>query len=452
MNQAMNVNIGFISLGCAKNQVDLEKLAGTLEGRTFNFTDKLSECDVVIVNTCGFIAPAVSEAVDAILDARAKMPKRAKLIAFGCMMERYKGEISKELPEIDFVAGVGSTAQSQILEYLHKLYPDETNVKQADIKHTRYLLNSPYYAYLKISEGCDNHCTYCTIPLIHGGQRSVPANELVAQTAELVANGTKEIIVVGQDTSKYGSDMQDGTNLAILLGILAKNFPQTYFRIMYINPDGVTDELIKAIKAYKNILHYFDIPIQHASDRILKKMARRSDSTQIKGVFKLIRKLLPDSVIRTTLIVGFPTETDDDIDILKNFLEEYKPDYAGFFPYSPEEGTVAEHIAGRIDDKTIKMRLKALQSVQKKITMERLKQFKVGEITCFIERASDDFSFILEGRTLFQAPDVDGKMFVIDSAAIGEMDGAIRIGSPYRAKIQKIAYPDVYVKIIGAMN
>ncbi len=429
-------NIGFVSLGCPKNQADLELLAGTLEGR-FNFVSDPSQCDLMIINTCGFIEEAVREAIDTILSMRGQMPEHAKLVVFGCMSERYKGDLAKELPEIDFFAGVGS--QKEVSEYINSVFPDG-RLHYDGTK--RYLFNAPYYAYLKISEGCSNRCTYCTIPSIRGGHRSFRVDDIMADARRLVDGGAKELIIISQDSTKYGTDLDGNIRLHNLAEMLAESFPSTYIRLMYLNPDGVTPELIDTVKKYKNIVKYFEIPVQHASERMLKRMNRHSTADGIQQLYRTIRREVPEAVIRTTLIVGFPGETEEDFQAAARFIEEAKPDFAGFFSYSPEDGTPAAAFSEQVDAKTVAKRIKTLQKLQKKNTSDRMKAMKQNEIICFAERPNDDFEFIVEGRALFQAPDVDGKLYVIDGEA---SDGY----GPYRAKIKKIAYPDIYVEITG---
>ncbi|MDR2869583.1 MAG: 30S ribosomal protein S12 methylthiotransferase RimO [Deferribacteraceae bacterium] len=440
------MKIGLISLGCAKNQVDLERLVGKLSHRLsynkrkFEFSDDTSACDLLLVNTCGFIRPAVEEAIDAILSAKQELPAHAKLVVLGCMAERYADSIAEELPEIDFVAGVDQ--QDAVLTYIDNLYKlkDAASTWQGE----RHLLTPPHYAYLKISEGCNNRCAYCTIPSIRGAHTSVPIEKLISETQQLVAAGAKEIIIISQDSTKYGQDLGEA-NLASLLRQLAPAFPAVYFRVMYLNPDGVTEELIDTIASMSNIMRYFDIPIQHASDSVLKRMNRHSRKADIEQVFAMIRKKLPEAFIRTTAIVGFPGETEADFAELEQLLQLIMPDYAGFFPYSPEDDTPAAKMTPIVDNKIVQARLKALQKIQKNNTLLRLKQMKKTTIGCFVDKINDDFDFILEGRAFFQAPEVDGKLYVTDGIPA---DGS----GPYKAKIVKIVYPDIYVKLLGSLE
>jgi ribosomal protein S12 methylthiotransferase len=428
------VTIGLVSLGCAKNQVDLETVAGRLEGAGFRFSKDPAECDIMVVNTCGFIQSAVEEAIDTILEMRSHMPQDAKLVVFGCMTERYGADVTAELPEVDFYDGVYSA--DNVLDYISQL----TN-KKIPANAGRYLLNEPYFAYLKIADGCNNRCAYCAIPSIRGASFSRTPESLLAEAKALAEKGVIEFIIISQDCTKYGMDLDGSTDIAALVEMLATALPNVCFRLMYLNPDGVTDALIDVVAKFPNVLNYFEIPIQHASDKILKKMNRHSDATQIKKIFSSIRAKIPEAFIRTTIMVGFPGETAEDFLELENFLKEYKPDFAGFFPYSPEEGTPAASFDDVVPARTVSSRIKKLQKIQKKNTTERLRKLKEAE--CFIERPNEDFDFILEGRAWFQAPEVDGMLYVTD------IDPSIRVTGPelYNAKIEKVAYPDVYVKI-----
>lgn len=432
------MKISYISLGCAKNQVDFEYLIGELSADGFSAESDVSQCDAVIINTCGFIAPAVKEAVDNILDAAASAPAEAKIIVTGCMAERYKDELKNELPEIDFIAGVGQL--SLAADYLRK----EAGVAKSQIKGIkRVLTNNPYFAYIKISEGCDSKCSFCTIPSIRGKLKSRPSDEILEECRFLAGEGVKEFIIVSQDTASYGDDFDNkNENITTLLEKLTSLFPKIYFRLLYLNPEGVTDELINMVAEKKNIVKYFEVPVQHASDKILKAMNRRSNSKTINAVFDKIRQTVPEAIIRTTFIVGFPGETEEDFDILYKFIETKKPDFVGFFPYYKEDGTKAALLSGEVDLKTMKSRVKALQTLQKKNTVARLKEMKKVEHICFMEQPNEDFEFILEGRALFQAPDIDGKLYITDGVASNAV-------GPYRFVINKIAYPDVYGEIIG---
>lgn len=431
------MKISYISLGCAKNQVDFEYLIGELAADGFTAENDPSLCDAVIINTCGFISPAVKEAVDTILESSSVIPEHAKLIVTGCMAERYKDELKTQMPEIDFIAGVGKL--SLAADYLRGI----AGIKKSAAKGPQRLItNYPYYAYIKISEGCDSKCSFCTIPSIRGPLKSREYDDIEKECSMLAKKGVKEFIIISQDTASYGKDLTTGEDIASLLDKLTDKFPDIYFRLLYLNPEGVTKKLIDLAAEKPNVIKYFEIPVQHASDNILKAMARRSNSAKIRKVFDDIRRRIPEAIIRTTFIVGFPGEMEEDFNILYDFIGDKKPDFAGFFPYYKEEGTKAALLPGKPDKKTVNTRMKKLQSLQKKNTTDRLKKLKNSEQLCFIEKRNDDFDFILEGRALFQAPDIDGKLYVTEgSADKGE--------GPYRCRINKIAYPDIYVTITG---
>lgn len=427
--------LSYISLGCAKNQVDFEYLIGELSDYGFEAVLDPSECDAVIINTCGFIEPAVQEAVDNILIMGETIPKHAKLIVTGCMAERYKENLLKEMPEIDFFTGVGDL--SSAADYLCK----EFNIEKKQLPLSRVVTNSPYYAYVKISEGCDNSCAFCIIPSIRGKLKSRPMEDIEKEVTSLYNKGVKEIIIVSQDTTQYGIDIYKKPMLISLMEKLTKNSPDLLFRMLYLNPEGVSKELILFVAETKNMIKYFEVPVQHASDKILTKMRRASTRKDIDNVFDNIRKYCPESFIRTTFIVGFPSESDEDFNQLKEFIETKKPDFAGFFPYYNEEGAASSKMDEQIDSKIVKSRLKILQSIQKKNTSARLRKFKKEEFYCFIDKANDDFEFILEGRALFQAPDTDGKLYVTE----GE---ALKGSGPYLCIATKVAYPDIYVTLL----
>ncbi len=431
--------ISYVSLGCAKNQVDFEYLIGELSGDGFIAETDPAKCDAVIINTCGFIEPAVKEAVDNILQMETLISKKAKLIVTGCMVERYKDEILKEMPEIDFVTGVGKL--SEAADYLRK----EFKVEKQSGDNVRAITNAPYYAYVKISEGCNNTCAFCVIPNIRGRLKSRTMEDIEQEVAMLLEQGVKEIIIISQDTTQYGIDIYGEEKLIPLMKRLTEKFSGLLFRMLYLNPEGVSEELIKFVSETKNIIKYFEVPVQHAGDKILTKMRRASTRQVIDNVFDTIRKLCPEAFIRTTFIVGFPGETEEDFNELYHFIEDKKPDYAGFFPYYKEEGSIAYNYNDDIDEKIKKERIKKLQSLQKKITSARLREYKKKEFICFIDKVNDDFEFILEGRALFQAPDTDGKLYVTDGVAD-------KGSGPYTCIINKIAYPDIYVTFMENNN
>ena len=431
--------ISYVSLGCAKNQVDFEYLIGELSNDGFIAETDPAKCDAVIINTCGFIEVAVKEAVDNILQMENLISKKAKLIVTGCMVERYKDDILKEIPEIDFITGVGKL--SEAADYLRK----EFNVEKHEGKNIRAITNAPYYAYVKISEGCNNTCAFCVIPNIRGRLKSRTIEDIEQEIEFLSEKGVKEIIIISQDTTQYGMDIYGEEKLIPLMKKLTVRFSNLLFRMLYLNPEGVSEELIKFAAETKNVIKYFEVPVQHASDKMLTKMRRASTRQVIDNVFDTIRKLCPEAFIRTTFIAGFPGETEEDFNELCKFIEDKKPDYAGFFPYYKEEGSIAYNYNDDIDEKTKKERIKKLQSLQKKNTSTRLRDYKKKEFICFIDNVNDDFEFILEGRAVFQAPDTDGKLYVTDGIADND-------SGPYTCVINKIAYPDIYVTFVENNN
>jgi len=429
-----NKKVSFISLGCSKNQVDLEYLMGAVENDGFQITNIPEESDAIIINTCGFIEPAVTEAIDNILEMDERRKKDAKIIVTGCMSERYAADIEKDLPEVDFYTGVGDL--HRVINYLRQ---DDSPV--VDYGSSRILANEHYYAYLKVSEGCNNRCSYCAIPGIRGNLKSREMEEIIAEATNLVSDGVKELIVISQDNTKYGSDIYGETKIVELLQKLEQIEGDFKIRVMYLNPDGVTPELTETICKSDKILSYFDIPVQHYSDKMLKAMKRKSNSDIIDKVFDGIRKADPESILRTTMIVGFPGEDESDFAELEKFLERHTPDFAGFFPYYREKGTSAYELGAGIGKRETNKRIKALQKIQKRNTNNRLKILKKNDIICFVEGVSDQSELILQGRATFQAPEIDGKAYFIDGIAT---DGY----GPYICRIKRIIYPDIYCEII----
>jgi len=432
------LKISYISLGCPKNQVDLEHLIHGLNEKGFETVTDVEECDALIVNTCGFIEPAVTEAIETILEMSERLKEGAKLIATGCMTERYKDTIADELPEIDFLTGVGTL--DEVIGYLEKQSLDS---KGDYMNNTgRILVNAPYFAYLKISEGCSNRCAYCTIPSIRGPHRSRPKEDIIAEVKSLAESGVKEIILISQDNTKYGQDIYEDYKISDLLDDLSNIDKDFLIRIMYLNPDGIDEKLVKTVAENEKIIKYFDIPLQHISDRILKSMNRKSDNAKINEVYDLIREKIPSAFIRNTFIIGFPGETEEDFNELLEFIQVRKPDFAGFFGYQPEEGTPAAKMEEQVGKREVRSRISKLQKEQRKNTLSRLKNLKKSEIICFAEKSNEDFEFILEGRAIFQAPEIDGQAYFIDGVAENGY-------GPYRCRIKRIKYPDIYCEIIN---
>ena len=433
------MNIYYISLGCPKNQTDTESLIGRLGkyGHSVSTTPEASE--IILINTCGFIQPAVTESIDIILEMSKYKKYGKKLVVTGCMTERYMKEVGRELPEIDFYTGVHN--YNALIDYINKeagvCTSNFSNISNDD----RVLINLPYYAYLKISEGCDNHCSYCTIPNIRGGLVSRTIDDIEDETKALLSRGVKEIIVIAQDTTKYGMDIYDHPAIVSLLDRLENIDEQFYIKLLYLNPDGITDQLIDKISLSEKIIKYFDIPIQHISNKILKSMKRKSTGEDIKKVFEMIRSKIPDAFIRTTMIVGFPGETDREFDEIKTFIKEYKPDYVGFFPFYAEEGTEAYRYKDRIKKSIVENRIQILQDLQRINAINRINALKGKKILCFSENISEDDNNCTEGRTLFQAPSVDGKVYFIKGVANKGY-------GPYYYVVKDFEYPDIYCEEI----
>jgi len=434
-------NVSFIGLGCSKNNYDLEYLMGYLADNGCCIVNNIAESDYIVVNTCGFIEPAVSEAIENIVEAGQDKTGGKKLVVTGCMVERYKKEFAVEFPEVDFFTGVHTL--NEAAEFI--LRDSEFFEKKESFTSygaSRILINPGYYAYVKISDGCNNRCSYCTIPSIRGHLRSRSMEDILQEVTSLLNEGVREIILISQDSTKYGMDLYGKSSLVELVEQINNISGDFFTRLLYLNPDGIDKEMILKFAGFPKLIKYFEIPVQHISDRILRRMNRKSDSQHIKNVFNWIRDIIPDAFIRTTFIVGFPGETESDFCMLESFVADYKPDFAGFFAFSPEEGTLAGEMPGLIDNDTVENRIRILENIQKQNTVKRLSELKEKEIISFVEKANDDFEFILEGRSLFQSPEIDGKTYFIDGVATNGW-------GPYKCSIEKIEYPDIYCKIIS---
>lgn len=407
----------FISLGCDKNLVDSEFMLGKLTKHKFTVTDDEQEADIIVVNTCCFIHDAKEESIQSILDmAQYRTSGSCKaLIVCGCLAERYRDEILKEIPEVDAVLGTNSTEQicdaieNVLLGNKYEAYEPLTGIEIHEAK--RSVSTGGHYAHLKIAEGCSKHCTYCIIPSIRGDFRSVPMEEILSQARDLAEAGVKELILVAQETTLYGIDLYGKKSLHILLNELNK-IPGIYWiRLMYCYPEEIYDELIETIRDEKKICHYLDIPIQHASDRILKRMGRRTSKQELIDIVGKLRKEIPDIVLRTTLITGFPGETEEDHEELKEFVDEMEFDRLGVFTYSPEENTPAAEMADQVPEEVKEERRDELMELQQEISYDR-GQDRIGqELLVMIEgKVADESAYI--GRTYGDAPKVDGYIFV----------------------------------------
>lgn len=428
----MREKIGFISLGCPKNQVDSELMLEKLDAAGFEIIDTAFGADVVIINTCGFIEDAQKEAIDNILEmAELKAQGEVgKIIVLGCLAERFRDEIINEIPEVDAVGGLG--VNGDIVDFVNKVlraeessrYPEKENMP---LSGKRILTTPSHWAYLKISDGCDNCCTYCAIPSIRGRFRSRPMDEIVLEAKALSEAGVKEIIVIAQDTTKYGEDIYEKPMLDVLLRELNKIDGIEWIRLLYCYPDRINDELLKTMAECKKVLHYIDLPLQHASGKILSAMNRRGDDKSLLELIGKIRNYMPDCIIRTTFITGFPGETEEDFEILSKFIEDARFDRLGCFAYSPEEGTPAALLPDRVDPETAKHRGEVLMEQQYGIFAEKLEAF-VGQVVECIVEDYDPYSDSYTGRTWRDAPEIDSAVaFVSDDELIIGSVAEVRI-------------------------
>ncbi len=411
------MKILFISLGCDKNLADSEEMLGLLTAGGHEITDDETQADAIVINTCCFIKDAKEESVETILEM-AEYKKTGSchaLIVTGCMAQRYQKEIIEEVPEVDAV--LGTTSYGDIVKAREEAVAGNHFEEFRDIDYLpdtgskRVLTTGGHFGYLKIAEGCDKHCTYCIIPKLRGKFRSVPMERLIAQAEDMAEQGVKELILVAQETTVYGKDLYGKKSLHILLKKLCEIRGIRWIRILYCYPEEIYDELIETIRDEKKICHYLDIPIQHASDHILKRMGRRTSKQELIDIVGKLRKEIPDIVLRTTLITGFPGETEEDHEELKEFVDEMEFDRLGVFTYSPEENTPAAEMADQVPEEVKEERRDELMELQQEISYDR-GQDRIGqELLVMIEgKVADESAYI--GRTYGDAPKVDGYIFV----------------------------------------
>ena len=412
----MAYKIGMVSLGCPKNQVDAEMMLASLIADGFELTNDETQADAIIVNTCGFIEDAKREAIDNILEV-AELKKTGKLKALvvtGCLAQRYKKEMQADLPEIDAIVTLGQN------ENIARIVRDAINSKEqllfsSDVSDMalsgdRILTTPQYMAYLKIAEGCDNCCTYCAIPKIRGRYRSRKLEDVVAEAENLANSGVRELTVVAQDTTRYGEDLYGKSMLPELLQKLNEIEKLKWIRVLYTYPERISDELLDTVANCEKVLKYFDIPIQHASDDVLKRMNRKSDNKGLYELIEKIRKKIPDVTLRTTMIVGFPGETDQDFTTLAEFVKSAKFDRLGCFMYSQEEGTIAAEMEDQIEPDIKERRYEVIMTEQSVIS-ETLAQSKIGATFEVLVEGYDRLNKCYYGRTKSDAPDIDGKVF-----------------------------------------
>lgn len=411
------MKILFISLGCDKNLVDTEVMLGILASGGYQMTDDEAEADVIVINTCCFIQDAKEESIQNILDmARYKEEGRLKaLIVTGCLAQRYKQEILDEIPEVDGV--LGTTSYDKIMETVegalkgqHMVALEDVNLSP-NVESERMVTTGGHFAYLKIAEGCDKHCTYCIIPKVRGNFRSVPMERLIKEAEGLAAKGVKELILVAQETTLYGKDIYGAKALPKLLRELCKIQGIYWIRILYCYPEEITEELIQVIKEEEKICHYLDLPIQHASDDILRSMGRKTSKKELVGIIHKLRREIPDICLRTTLITGFPGETKAQHTELMEFVDEMEFDRLGVFTYSPEEDTPAAIMQGQISEEVKVERQGELMELQQEIAFENARSMIDREVLVMIEgKVADQNAYV--GRTYLDAPNVDGLIFV----------------------------------------
>ena len=411
------MNILFISLGCDKNLVDSEVMLGLLDKKGYQIVDSEEDADIIVVNTCCFIHDAKEESIQTILEM-AEYKKEGKLkalIVTGCLAQRYQQEIIDEIPEVDAV--LGTTSYDHIVEAVEEALAGNGHViledvdALPDVKEKRLVTTGGHYAYMKIAEGCDKHCTYCIIPKLRGNYRSVPMEKLLAEAKDLADQGVKELILVAQETTVYGKDLYGEKSLHKLLRELCKISGIQWIRILYCYPEEIYDELIQTIKEENKVCHYLDLPIQHASDAVLKRMGRRTSKAQLVEIIEKLRKEIPDISLRTTLITGFPGETQEQHEELKDFVDEMEFDRLGVFTYSPEEDTPAATMTGQIPEEVKEERQAELMELQQEIAFDLAEDMVGREVLVMIEgKVADENAYV--GRTYKDAPNVDGLIFI----------------------------------------
>lgn len=417
--------ISLTSLGCSKNLVDAEEMLGILANNNFEITNDEEEADVIIVNTCTFIESAKTESIECILElAQYKESGNCKkLIVTGCMAQRYKEQILTEIPEVDAVVGVNE--YNKIAEIINRLDGNESDITcctdmiSSQKTLPRIRSTASYTAYLKIAEGCDNHCTYCVIPSIRGKYRSRKMEDILKEAEDMAGDGIKEIVVIAQDTTRYGFDIYGEYKIGELLRKLCGIDGVEWVRVHYCYPELMTDELINVFKTEPKLCNYFDIPIQHSSDKVLKRMNRRTNRQEIVELINKIRKEVPDAVIRTSLIVGFPGETEEDFENLCGFVREIKIDRLGVFTYSREEDTPAYNLDNQIDEEEKEKRRDTVMLIQSEVSEEQNKK-KIGQIVKVLVEGRDEIIKSWYGRTYADSEDVDGKVFFKSDRKIAE--------------------------------
>ena len=412
----MATRVGMVSLGCPKNQVDAEHMLFSLKDEGFELVQDAALADVVIINTCGFISDAKQEAIDTTLEfLELKKEGRIKaVIMTGCLAERYRSEIIKEMPELDAVIGLGSNDKlvdiiRDIFAY-HKQYESYGSCEDLAMEGSRIISTEPFYAYLKIAEGCSNYCTYCAIPNIRGKYRSRKMEDIITEAKWLAEHGVKELVVIAQDTTRYGEDNYGKPMLPALLKELCKIDGLKWIRTLYSYPERITDELIDTVASEPKLVNYFDLPIQHCNADVLKRMNRHCSKEEITALLERLRAKIPDVILRTTVITGFPGETDEQFEELTRFVKQARFDRLGAFAYSPEEDTPAANFPDQVDDEIKQKRLETVYADQSFI-MDEKNEALIGKTFETVCEGFDRYAEMYFGRTYMDAPEIDGKLF-----------------------------------------
>ena len=433
------MKLGLISLGCPKNLVDSEVMLGIIEKYHIEITNDPEAAEIIIVNTCGFIESAKQESIDTILSMAAYKTEGCcrYLIVTGCLAQRYAQELFQDMPEVDAIVGTNVYKDiAQVIERVMQgqrvLHLSETDFEKINLEglqgnernlpDPRKLTTPPYMAYLKIAEGCDNFCSFCAIPLIRGRYTSKPYEQVMAEARELVERGVKELIVIAQDTTRYGQDLYGKLRLAELLHDLNALPGLKWIRVLYSYPNTFTDELIEAYATLPKVCHYVDLPLQHASDRLLHAMRRRDKLSETEKLLKKLRERIPDIVIRTTFIVGFPGETEEDFAILKEFVTEQKFENAGVFQYSQEENTVAATLPEQIPEETKQERYDELMAIQAGVSEDVHRSMEDRELEVVVEGYESEEENLVAARSYREAPDIDGSIFVENAPGLNPGD------------------------------
>ena len=435
------MNVGFISLGCTKNLIDTEMAIGLFKNNNYKIVNNVKEAEIIVINTCGFIESAKEEAINTILEMTEYKTKGSckYLVVMGCLVQRYKKELQKALPEVDLFLSIDE--YKNFWEEIETLIENKKENNDDQMEYLdRVITTGKTTTYLKIAEGCSNRCTYCAIPNIRGPYISRPFEEIIEEAKKLAKDGYNEIIVIAQDTTKYGIDLYGKSRFAELLAELAKIKEFKWIRFLYAYPETITDELIEVVKNNENICKYFDIPIQHISDKVLKRMNRKTTGKDIENLIEKIKKEIPDAILRTSLIVGFPGETEEDFQALENFVSKAKFDKLGVFTYSKEEGTPAARLPEQIHYKTKQKRYNKIMEIAQKASKENLQKTLGKTYEVLIESKTFDNKYYI-GRTYMDIPNEDGVVFVKNTKPISE-------GTWVKCEITDIKDYDLIGKII----